>query len=159
MNVQAKKNKKNTIITVTVNLELLLEGKQCNDFTSFTDNRGNSNEKPQNINSRVNKGKRIFWIGVLENSEGENDFVDLLAVAKKDPNESSLLKKDFYIGKQGIIEGRVLKKASVDQTFQEIEEGEDVVMNYSISFLIGYESDEKMHYKICTIDPKIKMSK
>ena len=163
-------SKKNTIITVTVDIdELKKEGEDhcalCDSATTFTDNRDNSTGQRGNgkkFKSKVNHGKRVIWIGNLDNSQSENGFIEILAVAKKDSNQKSLLKKDFYLGQQGIVEGKVRKVKNPKMILacqnQANISGSEVVMDYSITFLVGFEVSSKMHYKMCTIDPKIRMA-
>lgn len=162
--------KKNTIITVTVDLnELNKTGEDhcalCDEATAFSDNRDNNTGQRGNgktFESAVNYGKRVIWIGNLENSKSENDFIDILAIAKKKSGQHSLLKKDFYLGQQGIVEGKVRKaknpKMGLAQNNPNNLLGGKVIMDYSITFLVGFEVNSKMHYKMCTIDPKIRMA-
>ena len=162
--------KKNTIITVTVNLDVLRDGdaeqceaicSNCYDATNFSDNRGGTG-KGNAMESKVDKGKRVFWIGDLENSTGENDFIDILAVAKKDPDQDSLLEKDFYLGDNGVVEAFVEKTGGPNLTKAEENAANQVngalEMDYSISFLVGFQDGARMNYRICTIDPKIRMA-
>lgn len=163
-------SKKNTVITVTVDIQVLKKDSEdhcalCDSATMFTDNRENSTGQRgngKNFNSKVNHGKRVIWIGNLDNSQSENDFIEILAVAKKDSNQISILKKDVYLGQQGIVEGKVRKaknpKMNLASKNQANISGNQVFMDYSITFLVGFEESSKMHYKMCTIDPKIRMA-
>lgn len=164
MNAMANNSKKNTIITVTVNLDKVRDGDKCKKFTTFSDNRGNLDKEPDVIDSPVNRGKRIFWIGNLEGSLNEDDFIDILIVSKKNANQKSLLKKDFYLGENGIVKGKIRKDIELVEAIENEANQEDglIKMNYSIAFLVGYKEtaseNDNMHYKICSIDPKIRMA-
>ncbi len=155
---------KNTKITVT--FDLAVKG-TCYDATTFTDDRGNTTPKRgKDFDSPVNSGMKISWHGVLANANSANDFIDLLAVAKKVPKQISLLERDYYLGRNGDIKGRV--RLSGDKIIANARGNEanhfknakgeiEIIEEYMISFLVGYEVDGDMNYKMCTIDPKIRM--
>ena len=156
-------------ITVIFKLDEFKINHDCYGATEFTDEtgmRGNG----KNFESPVYSAGKVIWKGTLEGTENQRDFIHILTVFKKIPDQISLLQRDVYYGNnKGEVSARVrdrgdgvIVKALSESKYRIVDKESGAVTvseEYNISFLVGYvDKNGEMNYQVCTIDPKIRMA-
>ena len=104
-------SKRDTYVIVTVETDKI-GPKNINNYVVLSDNRGGGPTpgNPINFVSKVDRGKKITWIGIPKNASvgGDDQTVDIKQIEMKKPN-SSILEKTRYNdkGDNGVVVGKV----------------------------------------------------
>jgi len=150
---------------ITVIFDLSKISSTCEDATTFKDDTGNQGPA-KSFDSPVYSGGKVIWKGTLanenalSNNSDQRGFVHILSVFKKNPKQISLLLRDVYYGNgKGEVNARAREKGFGVLKNEFASTKSAITEDYNISFLVGYvDAGGNMNYKVCTIDPKIRMA-